>query len=180
MEHRRRTSRQGAGWPGICHLEGDSVPGGRDCWIIDISMLGLGITLHYFWPSELVGQSISVDVPAVGDSVNIRLEGVIKNAEPTPGGVVRVGIEFVGLSNAELTIATVLGTMIHDAAGDSVPSPAVAVSTSRQDRIEVPRGDPTPVDGGPEGVRTDRPARERPHLLRWRRRPHDRRQEAVA
>jgi len=84
-----------------------------------MSMLGLGITLHHFWPSELVGRHISVEAPGVGDSVNVRLEGVIKNAEPTSGGVVRVGIEFKGLSETELAVATVLSTLIDRDVGAS-------------------------------------------------------------
>jgi hypothetical protein len=147
MEHRRRTRRQDAGWPGTCHLEGESDPAWRDCWVIDISMLGLGMKLHYFWPSELVDRRVSVDIPAVGDSGSIRLEGVIKNAERNSGGVVRVGIEFVGLSSTGLAIATVLSAMTDDGVCESLPSPAVAMSTNRQDRIEYPEGDPTPVGG---------------------------------
>jgi hypothetical protein len=119
MEHRRRVPRRSAGWFGICHIAGESDPEWRDCRVIDMSMLGLGITLHHFWPSELVGRHISVEAPAVGDSVNVRLEGVIKNAEPTSGGVVRVGIEFIGLSETELAVATVLSTLIDRDVGAS-------------------------------------------------------------
>ena len=119
MEHRRRVPRRSAGWFGICHIAGESDPDWRDCRVIDMSMLGLGITLHHFWPSELVGRHISVEAPAVGDSVNVRLEGVIKNAEPTSGGVVRVGIEFIGLAETELAVATVLRTLIDGDVGAS-------------------------------------------------------------
>ncbi len=119
MEHRRRVPRLSAGWFGICHIEGESDPGGRDCRVIDISMFGLGITLHHFWPLELVGRHISVEAPAVGDSVNVRLEGVIRNAQPTSGGIVRVGIEFDGLSESELAVAAVLGTLIGPDIGAS-------------------------------------------------------------
>ncbi len=75
-------------------------------------MLGLGITLHHFWPSNLVGRHISVEAPAVGDSVNVRLEGVIRNAEGTSASVVRCGIEFDGLTESELAVAHVLGALI--------------------------------------------------------------------
>jgi hypothetical protein len=114
MEQRRRVPRMSAGWFGICHIEGESDPSGRDCQVIDISMFGLGISLHHFWPLELVGRHISVEAPAVGDSVNVRLDGVIKNAEQTSGGAIRVGIEFDGLSESELAVATVLSALIPD------------------------------------------------------------------
>ncbi len=110
MEHRRRQHRQSANWAGSCHVEGDSALGWRDCRIIDISMVGLGITFQYPWPSKLPGCPISVELPAFGDSVIIRLEGVIRNATPLDG-VVRVGIEFVGLSEAEQSITAGLSVM---------------------------------------------------------------------
>lgn len=131
-----RIPRQCASWYGACHIDGESVPSWRDCRLINFSVLGLGITLHHFWPSELVGRRISVDVPAVGNSVNIRLEGVITNEEPTSGGVVRVGIEFDGLSKVELTIASVLGTIIDGGDSESVPSPAVVEPTTTLNKIK--------------------------------------------
>ena len=112
MENRRRVPRHPAGWAGLCHVEGGSVVGWwQDCRVIDISMLGLGITFHYPRPSELVGRGISLEVPAAGDSVKIRFEGEIKNAAAIPEGTVRVGIEFVGLSEAERAITAVLSVM---------------------------------------------------------------------
>jgi hypothetical protein len=111
MEYRRRTSRQAASWAAFCHIEGESPSGWRDCEVIDISPLGLGVTFHHPQPWELVGRRISVDAPAIGSSVNIRLEGEIRNAAPSMEGGVRVGIEFVGLSEAEQAITAVLSEM---------------------------------------------------------------------
>jgi hypothetical protein len=126
MEQRRRVPRLSAGWFGICHIEGESDPAWRDCQVIDISMFGLGITLHHFWPLELVDRNISVEAPAVGESLNVRLEGVIRNAEQTPGGVIRVGIEFNGLlSESELAVATVLGALIP---GTAAPAPVATAA----------------------------------------------------
>jgi PilZ domain len=98
MKHRRRVPRQPASWEGNCHIEGEFPARSRACRIIDISMLGLGMTLEHSSPSELLGRRISVDVPAVSDSVSIRLEGVVNNAVPMLEGVVRVGIAFDGLA----------------------------------------------------------------------------------
>ena len=91
--------------------------------VADISILGLGITLHHFWPSELAGRHISVEAPAVGDSLNVRLEGTIRNADRTSGGVVRLGIEFDGLKESEVAVAGVLGELINR---DLVAPPPVA------------------------------------------------------
>ena len=82
-------------------MVGDSAAVSRACLIIDISMLGLGMTLQHASPCELLGRRISIDVPAVGDSFSMRLEGVVKNAVPTPEGALRVGIAFDGDSESE-------------------------------------------------------------------------------
>lgn len=107
MMHRRRVSRRPAGWDGTYHIVGDSAAVSRACRVIDISMLGLGITLKHFSPSELMGQRISVQVPSVGDSFSLRLEGVVKNAVPILGGAVRVGIAFNVFSESEPGTAAV-------------------------------------------------------------------------
>jgi hypothetical protein len=100
MKRRRRVPRQLAGWVGTCHIEGESAES-RACQVIDISMFGLGMTFEHPSPSELLGRRIFVDVPAVGDSVSIQLEGLVKNAVPTAEGAVRVGIGFDGVSESE-------------------------------------------------------------------------------
>ncbi len=86
-------------------MEGESAAGWRDCRVIDISMLGLGMTFHYPWASNLVGRRVFVEVPAVCDSVNVRLEGEIKNAATLRGGNIRVGVEL-GRLEAENMHAT--------------------------------------------------------------------------
>ncbi len=112
MDSRRRIPRQAAGWAGTCLIEEDQDSARwRDCWVLDISMLGLGIALDHRHPSELLGRDISVEFPAVGDWVSVRLEGRIANIDVMRLGLVHAGIEFVGLSQEELAIATVLGAL---------------------------------------------------------------------
>jgi hypothetical protein len=112
MDTRRRIPRQAAGWTGTCLIENDvPVAQWRDCWVLDISMLGLGIALDHRRPFELVDREIAVEFPAVGDLVSVRLEGRIKNIEVMRLGLVQAGIEFVGLSEEEQAIATVLGAL---------------------------------------------------------------------
>jgi hypothetical protein len=91
---RRRVPRQLAGWSGSCLMEGEPDTERRECQVIDISMLGLGLLFQHPSPSTLVGGRISVEVSAVDDRVNIRLEGIVRYATVTSGGGVRVGVEF--------------------------------------------------------------------------------------
>ena len=91
MHFGRRVPRQPAGWDGVCQIEGEFA---ARCRVIDISMLGVGVTLDHPSPYALVGRRVSVEVPAVGDSASVRLEGKVTNAKLTLRTTVRVGIEF--------------------------------------------------------------------------------------
>ena len=75
---RRRVPRQPTVWDGICHIEGESPDEWPECRVVDISMLGIGITLNCPSQCPLVGRHILVDVPA--GEVSIRLEGNITNS----------------------------------------------------------------------------------------------------
>jgi hypothetical protein len=91
---RRRVPRQLAGWSGVCVLNAEPENERRECRVVDISMLGLGLLLRHPSPSRLVGGRVTVDVSAIEDRVNIRLEGIVRYAAVTPAGDVRVGVEF--------------------------------------------------------------------------------------
>jgi hypothetical protein len=109
MERRRRVARYKAGWSGFCHVEGESPSGWRDCRVVDISMLGVGIRMQHLRPSDLPGSRVSVELPAVGDSINIRLEGTVKHVTRTAlRATVRVGVEFSGLTHTERSILEAL------------------------------------------------------------------------
>jgi hypothetical protein len=108
MEYRRRAPRQPTAWSGFCHIEGEPTAMWRDCEVIDVSMFGLGLTFIHPEPWELAHRRIFVDISAIGEAVNIRLEGEIKDAAFTLEGDIRVGVELVGLSQAELAITAVL------------------------------------------------------------------------
>ena len=93
-----------ANWPGgsgSCLIQGEPATKRHECRVVDISMMGLGLMFQHPSPSALVGRRMSVDVSAVGDRVSIRLEGKVTNATVTPGGAVRVGIEFDDSSGTE-------------------------------------------------------------------------------
>ena len=111
MENRRRIHRQPIGWAASYQLADEAAPDWRECRVVDISMLGMGITLARPESSDLLGRLISVDLPGAGSSVNVRLEGAIKSAVPTINRRLRVGIEFVRLSETEQAITAVLSVM---------------------------------------------------------------------
>jgi hypothetical protein len=118
MEYRRRAPRQATAWTGFCHIDGEPTAMWRDCEVVDISMFGLGLTFIHPQPWELVHRRIFVDISAIGDAVNIRLEGEIRDAAFTLEGDIRVGVELEGLSPAELAITAVLGDINKDDAKD--------------------------------------------------------------
>jgi len=88
---------------GSCHVEGESSHQWRDCGVFDFSTLGVGMDFRHPGSSDLVGRRISLRLP-VGDSVDMTLTGEVRNVRPGPDGIVRAGIEFVGLSEDELYI----------------------------------------------------------------------------
>ncbi|HEX4433642.1 MAG TPA: PilZ domain-containing protein [Acidimicrobiales bacterium] len=107
MDDRRRAPRQFAVWLGLCHVEGDTLQIWHDCGVFDFSALGIGMDFRHPEGTELVGRRISVRLP-VGDIVDMTLTGEVRNTKPGPDGIVRVGIEFDGLSEDELYIVDLL------------------------------------------------------------------------
>ena len=112
MENRRRAERLSTLCMGSCHVEDESSDVWWDCAIIDISTLGMGIELCHPDPVELLGlwqrgelqlqvsRRISVRLD-LGPSVDVTVAGEVRNAGSGPNGIVRAGIEFVGLSEPE-------------------------------------------------------------------------------
>ncbi len=116
MQFRRRVPRQPASWDGICQIEGEFA---ARCRVVDISMLGVGITFNHLSPSELLGRCISVEVPTVGDSISIQLKGKVTNVKSTRGTAVRVGIEFDRPSESRLG-TSIVDSMMTDTMGAGV------------------------------------------------------------
>ena len=124
MEYRRRVPRQPAAWSGFCHIDGETPGMWRDCEVVDVSMFGLGVTFIHPQPWELVHRRILVDISAIGDAVNIRLEGEIRDAAFTLEGDIRVGIELIGPSASELAIIAVLSGINSSEARHAGSGPA--------------------------------------------------------
>jgi hypothetical protein len=111
MHNRRRIDRQPASWVGSCRFEGESDTSWRECRVVDISTLGLAVTFDYPTSSELQGRFILVNFSGDAGAVNVRLEGEIKSAVPAINKEVRIGIEFIRVSETEQAIACVLAAM---------------------------------------------------------------------
>jgi hypothetical protein len=109
MEFRRRVPRRIASWVGYCHIDGEAVEQRRECRVLDISEFGVGILLHHPDGSELIGRRVSVETPTFGMSVNVQLDGEVKNAVPMEDGSIRLGIEFARLTVLEQSVFKVLG-----------------------------------------------------------------------
>ena len=103
MENRRRAQRQSAVWMGSCHVDGEPSRLWRDCGVFDFSILGVGMDLRHPDASDLVGRRVAVRLP-VGASIDMTFTGEVRNAKAGPNGVVRAGIEFVDLSEAERSV----------------------------------------------------------------------------
>lgn len=107
MENRRRAERQSAVWMGICQVEGDLPHLWRDCGVFDFSTLGLGMDLRHSDASDLVGRYISVQIQ-VGAFIDVTITGEVRNVKAGPEGIVRAGLEFVGLSSVERSMVDLL------------------------------------------------------------------------
>ena len=119
VEDRRRVERQSALWMGLCHIQDEPADLWRECAIIDISPLGVGIDLCHPDPVELLGmwhdgelrlhlsRRITVRLK-LGPSIDMTVAGEVRNAGSRPEGIVRAGIEFVGLTTAERSIVDLL------------------------------------------------------------------------
>jgi hypothetical protein len=107
VENRRRAERQDAVWMGSCHVEDEASDAWRDCGVFDFSALGAGMDLRHPDSTDLVGRRLSVRLP-VGASTDIILTGDVRNAKGGPDGIVRLGIEFVGLSEIERSVIDLL------------------------------------------------------------------------
>jgi hypothetical protein len=90
-----------------CRLEGEDADRWRECAIFDLSMLGLGIDLPNPGIKKLQGRRITVLIE-LGRSVDMTVSGVVRNAEPSSDGIIRIGAEFIGLSETESAVVGLL------------------------------------------------------------------------
>jgi hypothetical protein len=89
---RRSLPRQFANWGGTYVVESDPEQRWRDCRVIDISSLGAGFELLDAPPEAIEGQRIFVAV---------HMRGEIRNSRPSKEGRLRVGTQFIDLTDEE-------------------------------------------------------------------------------
>lgn len=107
MQNRRRAERQPAIWMGSYHFENQASHQWRDCGVFDFSPQGLGMDIRYRCSTGLVGRRVSVRLP-LGAALDLTFTGEVRNAKSGPDGIVRAGIEFANLSDAECSIIDLL------------------------------------------------------------------------
>jgi hypothetical protein len=80
--------------------------------VVDVSRRGAGIEVYGDTPDDPIGRRLTVDVrgPA-GGSIGIRMAGEVRNVAMGPTGSVRVGVEFIGLTDMEQAILDSLEQM---------------------------------------------------------------------
>jgi hypothetical protein len=86
-------------WQGKYMIEDDPDAGWRDCRVIDVSKFGAGLELVDATAEETAGRHIIL-------ADNLR--GEVRHSFPGKSEGVRVGIEFVDLTEAEMTFLTSL------------------------------------------------------------------------
>lgn len=113
MEFRRRVPRRSTRWVGYCHIQGEAGEERRECRVLDISEFGVGISLRFPHGSALVGRHVAVETPTFGESVNVLLDGVVRNVVSMDDGSMRLGIEFARLTELEHSVFVALGVPSH-------------------------------------------------------------------
>lgn len=102
---RRRATRHGAGWRGTYRFEDLSGSAPLECQVLDISVFGAGIEIFEPIGEHAIGRKVTVDAYASdGASASIRFVGTIRDIKPGHHGGIRVGIEFLGLSEERLRV----------------------------------------------------------------------------
>jgi hypothetical protein len=99
---RRTLPRQFVNWSATYLIEGSPDGQWHDCRVIDISSVGAGLELLDARPETAEGQRIVVA---------IQLPGEIRHSELTAEGHLRVGAQFVGLTDEERVSLTSLTSL---------------------------------------------------------------------
>ncbi len=109
IQRRRRVPRQTVTWPGKCQINDEG--GWSECEVVDISVIGVGVEVPSEGDAGRIGQTITVEVQApAGAAVSIRLVGEIRNVVHVTEKI-RIGIEFIDLSETERSILDALERM---------------------------------------------------------------------
>jgi PilZ domain len=107
-EHRRKPRHAAAGWSGRYRLQ--DAAAWRECTLVDISESGAGFQAYMLATDALpltTAELELVDESRAGEDP-IRLRGRVRHPTRSEEGHVRVGIEFVGLTQLEMQLLGML------------------------------------------------------------------------
>lgn len=106
---RRRVPRVSTdAWPARYIDQDNPGLGVRECRVIDLSLLGVGLEVLGVIAEDVVGHRVEIYVNPREGCVSLRLVGRVKNVSQGRLGGTRVGVEFEGLSETEQDILKVL------------------------------------------------------------------------
>jgi hypothetical protein len=112
VERRRRVPRRAVGWQARYAIGLDPTGGWRACDILDISLHGAGLFVADATLEELDQRHLTVRVRRPEHSMALlTLVGAVRNLAVIPGSGLRVGLEFVGLSEADRAVLEALAHM---------------------------------------------------------------------
>jgi hypothetical protein len=99
MDIRGSGNRQAADWPGRYRFEEDPDVGDGRCRLVDVSRVGAGVEVFGDTPINPIGHRVTVDVREPGDAtIGVRLTGTVRNITLGHSGGVRIGVQFVEVS----------------------------------------------------------------------------------
>jgi hypothetical protein len=92
----RQVPRHEVDWTTQYTLEGARGHGWRECRVVDVSTVGVGLLLSGITVAELSGCRVivAVDVPRA----SLRLRGDVRQLDTIEDGRVRVGVDFAAMS----------------------------------------------------------------------------------
>ena len=109
-EQRRKQRRALNRWSGRYRLE--AAAGWRECTLVDISATGAGFDAFMLRSDAVLSTVAELEItePSGGPDASIRLRGTIRHLTRSPEGHIRVGIEFLELTELE---SQLLGMLFH-------------------------------------------------------------------
>lgn len=110
LRRRRAVERQATDWSARYTVDEHPELAWGQCRVIDVSLGGAGLELLGPATDEMVGRHVVLELEVAEQVARLHLRGTVRNANPTPGGGIRVGVEFDDLGDIERAI---LGSLLR-------------------------------------------------------------------
>lgn len=107
-ERRRRPRRSAADWQGRYRFDGAT--GWRDCELVDVSDGGIGFQAYLLPTDVLPFADVELELTNRADfrPDPFRVQARVRHLARSDAGHIRVGVEFVGLSDLEAQLIAML------------------------------------------------------------------------